>query len=267
MSESHLLAGRFGAATRLSPKALRLYAEQGLLVPAYTDPVTGYRYYAVEQAARARLIARLRRLGLPVARVAQLIELDATSRIAELRSWLEAQNERLSEQAELVDALARQTDGSDGALIAAISIRDVPACKLICCQRQLTIEALDPFVTEAEMEIRGYLGRSGIANDGVMTVHFHDTVSRDSEGLVEVAIAYVGRVEPVDDLRIRVQAPRREAYLPVPAGCENFPLILRVYDAIETWLDARSDINGIGSPYEIYPGSNGATFDVAYPIS
>ncbi|KQW63261.1 MULTISPECIES: MerR family transcriptional regulator [unclassified Ensifer] len=266
MSESYLLAGRFGAATRLSPKALRLYAEQGLLVPAYTDPTTGYRYYAPEQAARARLIARLRRLGLSVARVAQLVELDAQSRLIELRSWLDAQNERLSEQTELVEAIARQTDGGDADLISAIAVREVAACKLISCQRQLDIEALDAFLATAQAEIRGYLRHCGIASDGAMTVHFHETVSRDSEGLVEVAIAYEGGIEPVDDLRIRLQAARREVFLPVPAACENFPLILRVYDAIETWLDARTDINSSGSPYEIYPGSNGASFDVAYPI-
>ncbi|WP_112809301.1 MerR family transcriptional regulator [Ensifer sp.] len=267
MSESYLLAGRFGAATRLTPKALRLYAEQGLLVPAYTDPATGYRYYAPEQAARARLIARLRRLGIPVGRVAQLIELDATSRLAELRSWLAAQNERLVEQSELVDAIARQTDGQDAELAQAIAIRDVPACKLIYRQRLVAIDGLDPFVASAEADIRSYLGRCGIANDGAMTVHFHDTVSRDSEGLVEVAIAYAGSVEPADDLRIRLQATRREVYLPVPPSYEAFPRILRVYDAIEAWLDAQSDINGSGSPYEITPGSHGASFDVAYPIT
>ncbi|MGF6176004.1 MerR family transcriptional regulator [Ensifer sp. 4252] len=267
MSDSYLLAGRFGAATRLSPKALRLYAEQGLLVPAYTDPATGYRYYAPEQAARARLIARLRHLGLPVARVAQLVELDAGSRLIELRSWLDAQSERLSEQTELVEAIARQTNGRDADLISAIARREVAACKLIYCQRQLNIEALDPFVASAQAEIRGYLRHCGIADGGAMTVHFHETVSRDNEGLVEVAIAYEGSIEPVDDLRIRLQAARHEVFLPVPSACENFPLVLRVYDAIETWLDARSDINGIGSPYEIYPGSHGATFDVAYSIT
>lgn len=39
-----MLAGEFGAAARLTPKALRLYAELGLLVLAASDPVTGYRY-------------------------------------------------------------------------------------------------------------------------------------------------------------------------------------------------------------------------------
>ena len=63
MTNTHLLAGRFGALTQLSPKALRLYADQGLLVPDRIDPATGYRYYAISQAATARLIARLRRLA------------------------------------------------------------------------------------------------------------------------------------------------------------------------------------------------------------
>lgn len=46
-----LLPGEFGAAARLSPKALRLYAEQGLLVPACTDPGTGYRRYHIDRAS------------------------------------------------------------------------------------------------------------------------------------------------------------------------------------------------------------------------
>ena len=53
MTNTHLLAGRFGALTQLSPKALRLYADQGLLVPDRIDPATGYRYYAISQAATA----------------------------------------------------------------------------------------------------------------------------------------------------------------------------------------------------------------------
>ena len=38
--------GVFSTATLVSIKALRLYHEQGLLVPAWVDPVTGYLYVA-----------------------------------------------------------------------------------------------------------------------------------------------------------------------------------------------------------------------------
>jgi PPM family protein phosphatase len=37
-----LTIGAFAKASRLSPKALRLYDELGLLVPALTDPLSGY---------------------------------------------------------------------------------------------------------------------------------------------------------------------------------------------------------------------------------
>ena len=46
MRDKYLRAGEFGAAARLSSKALRLYAEEGLLVPASVDPATGYRLYS-----------------------------------------------------------------------------------------------------------------------------------------------------------------------------------------------------------------------------
>ena len=62
-----LTIGAFARATRLTPKALRLYDELGLLPPAAVDPESGYRFYDPGQLARARLIARLRRIGMPLA--------------------------------------------------------------------------------------------------------------------------------------------------------------------------------------------------------
>ena len=47
--ENLLTIGEFAEATRLSPKALRLYAEHGLLSPTRVDNDSGYRYYRTEQ--------------------------------------------------------------------------------------------------------------------------------------------------------------------------------------------------------------------------
>ena len=44
--ENLVTIGRFAEAARLSQKALRLYAESGLLEPAWVDPGSGYRYYS-----------------------------------------------------------------------------------------------------------------------------------------------------------------------------------------------------------------------------
>lgn len=266
MNDSFLLAGRFGAATRLSPKALRLYAEQGLLVPAHVDPGTGYRYYAAEQAPRARLIGKLRRLGLPVSRIAQLVEISPEALVVELRGWLAAETERHTAQAELVEAMARQVQGSESELIGAVATRATPATKMIYRQRHVEVEALDAFMTEAEADIRAHLKANGIPHDGRMCVLFHDRVTRDNEGLVEVAISYAGSLEPEGDLRLRFQPARDEAFLPVPAAYESFPMVLRVYDAVDGWLDMHRPLVCTDSPLETYPGTNGARFDVAYPI-
>ena len=56
--------GDFAARTRLSAKALRLYDRLGLLRPAQTDPVSGYRRYSADQVEAARLVGLLRRLGM-----------------------------------------------------------------------------------------------------------------------------------------------------------------------------------------------------------
>ncbi|MEV0899985.1 MerR family transcriptional regulator [Actinoplanes sp. NPDC049802] len=71
-----LTIGAFARAARLTPKALRLYDEVGLLPPAAVDPESGYRFYAPEQLAHARLIARLRRIGMPLADIRIVCDLE-----------------------------------------------------------------------------------------------------------------------------------------------------------------------------------------------
>jgi DNA-binding transcriptional MerR regulator len=264
VTKKYLLAGEFGAAARLSPKALRLYAEQGLLRPADVDPVTGYRYYAPGQLPRARLVARLRQLGLPLARIGLLADLTPESRAVELRGWLRAQRNLLDDRAALVAAV--QWSGGDIALSGAVALRDVPATKVVCRSRRIDSGALPDLTRTAERDIRAHLRAAGLPGDGTKLVSFHELVTPDSEGLVEVAVAYAGSVEPAGDLQIRLVPAHTEAYLPVPAKYEDLPLILRVYDVVEAWTDARPGVTCTGYPYEIYPGTS-ALFDVAYPVA
>ncbi|WP_156727084.1 protein phosphatase 2C domain-containing protein [Streptomyces apocyni] len=82
-----LTIGAFAKASRLSPKALRLYDELGLLAPARVDPVTGYRLYAPEQLDQARLVAWPRRLGMPLVRIQHVCTLDAGLAAQEIRAF------------------------------------------------------------------------------------------------------------------------------------------------------------------------------------
>lgn len=77
-----LSIGRFARQTGLSIGALRHYDELGLLVPAEVDPWTGYRRYRRGQLERARAIARLRELDLPLDEMTAV--LDSTDELERL---------------------------------------------------------------------------------------------------------------------------------------------------------------------------------------
>lgn len=59
--------GEMARDSGLGVSALRFYDRAGVLVPAWVDPVSGYRWYGPEQLEEARLLARLRRAGMPLA--------------------------------------------------------------------------------------------------------------------------------------------------------------------------------------------------------
>ncbi|MEU1784684.1 MerR family transcriptional regulator [Streptomyces sparsogenes] len=61
--------GVFARRSGLTSSALRFYADSGLLRPAETDPVSGYRYYRPDQVARAVALRRLRELAMPLTAV------------------------------------------------------------------------------------------------------------------------------------------------------------------------------------------------------
>src|SRR3954468_19624823 len=66
--------GEMARASGLSVSALRFYDGAGVLVPAEVDAGTGYRRYADDQGRAARLIARLRRVGMPVTEIARAVQ-------------------------------------------------------------------------------------------------------------------------------------------------------------------------------------------------
>jgi PPM family protein phosphatase len=121
--------GAFARASRLSPKALRLYDSLGLLTPAHVDEVSGYRFYRADQLERARLVAWLRRLGMPLARIGVVCDLaaDGPEQAAEQIAayWAETEAELASRRA-LATYLIGYLSGAETAVPAprpALAIR------------------------------------------------------------------------------------------------------------------------------------------------
>ncbi|MEW2018373.1 MerR family transcriptional regulator [Rhodococcus sp. NPDC076796] len=79
--EEFLTIGAFARSSGLTPSALRFYDDCALLVPAFIDAKSGYRYYTRAQAKRANIIRQLREIGMPLDKVASALDGDGAAAV------------------------------------------------------------------------------------------------------------------------------------------------------------------------------------------
>jgi PPM family protein phosphatase len=111
-----MTSGEFARASGLSRKALRLYDELGLLPPTEVDPFTGYRGYARAQLERARLVAWLRRLGMPLALIKSVSTMPPAEAAAELAAYWNGVEAETAARRELAAFLIGYLSGKDNAM-------------------------------------------------------------------------------------------------------------------------------------------------------
>jgi protein phosphatase len=116
-----LTIGEFARAARLSPKALRLYDELGLLRPFRVDEWSGYRYYAPSQLERARLVAWLRRLGMPLAQIGAVVESPPAEAAASVAAFLRVTEVEFAERQRLAQFLISYLSEGASAMPESVS--------------------------------------------------------------------------------------------------------------------------------------------------
>jgi DNA-binding transcriptional MerR regulator len=89
--------GEMARDSGLGVSALRFYDRAGVLVPAWVDPVSGYRWYEPEQLGEARVLARLRRAGMPLADIRLVLASWSGADTDLVRKLLEAHLGRLGQ--------------------------------------------------------------------------------------------------------------------------------------------------------------------------
>ena len=109
--------GQFAIIGKVGRKALRIYHEEGLLIPAFVNEENGYHYYEESQLAVLEKIKRLRKIGLSLYEIKQVLEGKAEesqlidSKIKEMDSRLQEVKEIAgSKTEEKVDTPAGEPD-------------------------------------------------------------------------------------------------------------------------------------------------------------
>jgi DNA-binding transcriptional MerR regulator len=210
--------GEFSRRSRLSAKALRLYDELKLSVPDHVDAATGYRWYADAQLDQARVVAVLRRIGVPLAQIRDILALDSVSAAEQIRAYWAGTERAHAAHRQLVDYLVDRLYGKKSA-VYEVAVRDIPARSLLSLMRRAHQDELIPMGREFFIQ---RMARGGVARvEGIAGAPFTITygeVSADSDGPVEFCwpvpddqAAEIAARFP--DLTLRTEAAHQEAFV------------------------------------------------------
>lgn len=210
-SDNLLPIGRFARATGLTVKALRHYAEIGVLRPARVDATTGYRFYALAQTRTAALIARLRALDVPLAEVAVLLETDDHTLRERLKTHRRVLADRLADAQRLLDELDRVIDTEEDVVskeaAQELTVTNVPARRLVVLRGRVPIEQLTQVIPHRIAETAAWVGKNGGWIGAPMAI----VGSPDEDDVVDLDVGWpvAEQVDPQAPFEVVTHPPTR----------------------------------------------------------
>lgn len=282
MDDELLSIGAFAARARLSAKALRLYDRLGLLVPAYVDEASGYRYYRASQTERARLVALLRQLDMPLARVAEVVAADGPEAAGRLAAYWAAVEARVAGQRTLAEYLRGRLSGRSSEMYGKFVVEtvDVPEQVVITETRHTLAGELPAWIGASLGRLAGAAAECGGVT-GAPFVVYHAEVSMESDGPAESCVPVADEAAARAwaeargrswDTKARVEPAQRLAYTRITKAQVAHPQILAAFEAVEQWI-AEQGLRRAGPCREVYfadweaAGPEDAVCDVAFPVS
>ncbi|MEV0905794.1 MerR family transcriptional regulator [Streptomyces hokutonensis] len=276
-----LTIGAFAARARLSAKALRLYDRLGLLTPDRVDAASGYRYYRAEQVERARLVALLRQLDMPLAQVATLVEADGTDAAELLAAYWTDVETRIAGQRTLAEYLRARLSGRSSEMYGNFVVEtvEVPEQVLITETRHTLADELPAWIGASLGRLEAAAEECGGVSAAPFVV-YHSEVSMESDGPAESCVpvadeaaarAWAARKGRTRQTAVRVEPARRLAYTRITKAQVAHPQIMAAFEAVEQWVAAEG-LRYAGPCREVYfadwaaAGPGDAVCDVAFPV-
>ncbi|EFQ24731.1 transcriptional regulator, MerR family [Aminomonas paucivorans DSM 12260] len=189
--KTFLTIGEFSQAARISPKALRLYQREGILVPAWIDEATGYRYYLPSQFAEAHRVRWLRNLEIPLEEIRTFLRQKDPG---DMRRLLEEYRRRLRRRMEKLEAdlklLERVCAEGEEAFFGTyeIRLRRIPSLRALTRRFLVDKTRFDEEVDEAFRVLHRAGERLGAEERGPEFCLFHRPDLEESHWDVECCL-------------------------------------------------------------------------------
>jgi DNA-binding transcriptional MerR regulator len=273
-----LSIGEFARQSRLSPKALRLYDELDILPPARTDPDNGYRWYDPSQLERARMVALLRQVGLPLEGVRQVLDADPKDAVALVRRhWERAQADHRA-RAGVVLYLLDRLEGRNP-IMYQVATRQMPERTVLCLRRHVASE--QEVWNLAKLFLSYFRDRPRPllpGRQGAPFLVYHGEVSADSDGPVEFcrpipAADASATAAEFPELELRTEPAHEEAVIhlgPDPADATSWAVVSESLRAWAVQHDRKPSDLGVRLTYLVEPPRRADSvpdIDFAAPLS
>jgi DNA-binding transcriptional MerR regulator len=263
--------GPFARLTGLSQKALRLYAELGILVPAYVDRATGYRYYTADQIRVARLVGLLRRMDMPLATIRQVVEAPAPAAAERLvQGYLAALEAQLAQARRLADELPRFLSTEDLPMSFDVTVQTVPDQPILSRKERIKVDRIDRFIRESVAALEAAAAAQGLATPAPAFGIYYGPINAEDDGPLEVClpVATLPTAAATDGLTARTLPGGRVASVMLTGAECDFPAILGGYDAVHHWI-TQNGYQMADAPREIWhtpPGGTDGRMEIAWPF-
>jgi DNA-binding transcriptional MerR regulator len=237
---SFITIGEFARLSRLSPKALRLYDELGLLPPARVDPDSGYRLYGLEQLERARLVASLRQIGVPLAEIRAIVDLDASEVAARVAAYWSAIEDTHALRRDLALQLIDRLNGKESTMYE-VATRAVPARTVLRLERHVSS---DEEVWALGKEFVAHFKDGQVpridGRDGAAFQIYHGEVNADSDGPIEWCRPIpADRAEEIaagfPELGLRSEPAHEEAFIALGTAEVSVPQWQLISEVLHSW--------------------------------
>jgi DNA-binding transcriptional MerR regulator len=269
-----LTIGAFARLGGVSVRALRHYEQVGLLLPADTDPETGYRYYRAQQLTRLHRIQALKDLGLSLQKLGPLLDDNLSAEqlsgmLALTRAQLAARVAEDQARLARVSQRLRYIEMEDDMSLDLV-IREIPAIRVAEVRYRgdqgLDFFHVSEFAVAAGQTLADALGAVSVNPMGPYFLHYEDR----ADGTLTPVLAVPIGDQPFSDTS-EVEAvilPAIDAVVTVYRGNASHDLVGPIYAQMARYAeDNGCSVQGPGRDQLIGRDSDEVVLELQLPVT
>jgi DNA-binding transcriptional MerR regulator len=262
-----LAIGVFASAARLSLKALRLYAQLGILPPSYVDPDSGYRYYSADQLPQARLIRALRQVDMPLATIRRVLAAGSDEAEQLVLEHCRALEARAAEARQAVPELLMYLRKESPPMAHDVNVRTVAAQPVMSITQRVKVDQLDNHIRDSLQRLYALVEAQGGSVAGAPFGIFHGPINHEEDGPIQICVPVQRPLAAADGISPEeLPAGKVACVMMVGPDCD-FPAILTGYDTAIDWI-RKNGYEPTGAPREIWHSQPGEEdrMEIAWPF-